>query len=70
MIVTMKRTRQNLGSIGINGKDRGRMLALGFILSAIYITVTGFLAPSLGGGFKGFSPSQTYGLVVYANRWF
>ena len=66
MIMTMKRTGQNLGSIGINGKERGRMLAVGFILSAIFITVAGFLAPSLGGGFKGFSPSLAYGLIVYA----
>lgn len=66
LIIAMKRNRQNLGSIGISGKDRRRMLALGFILSAIYITVAGFLAPSLGGGFKGFSPSLAYGLIVYA----
>lgn len=66
MIMTMKRTGQNLGSIGINGKERGRMLAVGFILSAIFITVAGFLAPSLGGGFKGFSPSLAYGLIGYA----
>jgi membrane protease YdiL (CAAX protease family) len=66
LIVVMKRTKQNRGSIGINGKDRGRMLALGFILSAIYVTVAGFLAPSLGGGFKGFSLSLAYGLIVYA----
>jgi len=66
LIVVMKRTKQNLGSIGINGKDRGRMLALGLILSMIYITVAGFLAPSLGGGFKGFSPSLAYGFIVSA----
>jgi len=28
LIIVMKRNRQNLGSIGINGKDRWRMLAL------------------------------------------
>ncbi len=66
LIIVMKRNRQNLGSIGINGKDRWRMLALGFILSAIYITIVGFLAPSLGGGFKGFSPSLVYGFIFYA----
>jgi membrane protease YdiL (CAAX protease family) len=66
LIIAMKRNRQNLGSIGINGKDRGRMLALGFISSMIYITIAGFLAPSLGGGFKGFSPSLVYGLVAFA----
>jgi membrane protease YdiL (CAAX protease family) len=66
LIVAMKRTGQNLGSIGISGENKGRMLALGLILSVVYITIEGFLAPSLGGGFKGFSPSLAYGLVVYA----
>ena len=42
------------------------MLALGLIPSVVYITVAGFLAPSLGGGFKGFSPSLAYGLIGYA----
>ena len=42
------------------------MLALGFILSAISFTVLGFLAPSSGGGFTGFSPSLAYGLIVHA----
>ncbi len=65
LIIAMKRTGQNRGSIGITGKDRGRMLALGFILSAIFITVAGFLAPSLGGGFKGFSLSLAYGFIGY-----
>jgi len=66
LIMAMKRTGQNLGSIGISEKDMGRMLALGLIFSAILLTITGFLAPSLGGGFKGFSPSLAYGLVVDA----
>lgn len=66
LIVATKRTRQDLRSIGINRKDRGRMLALGFILSVVYLTVSGFLAPYFGGGFKGFSSSLAYGLVGYA----
>lgn len=66
LIIAMKRNRQNRGSIGINGKDGWRMFALGFILSAIYIAIAGFLAPSLGGGFKGFSPSLAYGFIYYA----
>lgn len=62
----MKRTGQNLGSIGISGKGKGRMLALGLVPSAIFFAVTGLFAPSLDGGFKGFSSSLAYGFIVYA----
>ena len=64
--VVMKRSGQSLGSIGITGKDKGRMLALGFAMSAIFVTISGLLAPSLGQGFVGFSPSLAYGLVLFA----
>jgi membrane protease YdiL (CAAX protease family) len=66
LILVMKRDRQNLESIGIYGKDKWRLLALGFILSGIYVTISGFFAPSLGGGFAGFSSSLVYGFIVYA----
>jgi len=62
----MKSTGQNLGSIGIDGKDLGRMLALVFSFGAIYVGMSGFLAPSLGGSFVGFSPSLAYGFIYYA----
>ena len=64
--VVMKRSGQSLESIGVTGKDRGRMLALGLAISAIFVTISGLLAPSLGQGFVGFSPSLAYGLVLFA----
>jgi len=64
--IAMKITNQNRESIGITRENLGRSLALGFVLSAIFITVSGLLAPSLGGGFKEFSASLAYGLIVYA----
>jgi len=66
VIVAMRRTGQKLESIGINGKDKGRMLVLGLTLSAISLTVLGFPAPSVGGGFAGFSISLVFGLVYHA----
>jgi len=64
--IAMKITNQNRESIGITRENLGRSLALGFILSTILIIVGGLLGPSLGGGFKGFSASLAYGLIVYA----
>lgn len=66
LTMAMKKTGQDVGSSGINGKDKWRMLALGIILSAILMIVEGFLASSMDGGFAGFSPSQVYGFTVYA----
>lgn len=66
LIVAMKSSGQSFGIIGINGKGKGRNLALGFGLSVIYLAVTGLLAPFSGGGFAGFSPSLAYGLVLFA----
>jgi hypothetical protein len=57
VVIVMRRTKQNRGSIGISRDNIGRMLALCLILSAIFIAVEGFLSPALGGGFTGFSPS-------------
>ena len=64
--LAMKRSGQSLESIGITGKDRGRMLALGLAISAIFVMISGLLAPSLGVSFAGFSPSLAYGLVLFA----
>jgi membrane protease YdiL (CAAX protease family) len=64
--VVMKRSGQSLESIGVTGKERERMLALGFAISAVYVTISGLLTPSLGGSFTGFSPTLAYGLVLYA----
>jgi membrane protease YdiL (CAAX protease family) len=64
--VVMKRSGQSLQSIGITGKDKGRMLALGLAISAVYVTVSGLLTPSLGGSFTGFSPTLAYGLVLFS----
>lgn len=66
IIIAMKSTGQKLGSIGIGRNDIGRMLALGLVLSAIYLTLAGLLAPSLGGGFAGFSPELAYGFILFA----
>lgn len=65
VIIAMKSTGQKLESIGISRIDIGRMLALGLILSAIYLTLAGLLAPSLGGGFAGFSPQLAYGFALF-----
>lgn len=66
LVVAMKRTKQSHRSIGISAENKERLLALGLVFSAILLTVLGFLAPSFGGGFKGFSLSLAYGLVVHA----
>ena len=66
VVISMKRTGQNLRSIGISGEGKWRMFALGFTFSAIYITITGLLAPSIGLEFMGFSTSQAYGLIFFA----
>jgi hypothetical protein len=47
VFVAMKSTGQKLRSVGISRKDIGRMLALGLVLSGIYLTLSGLLAPSL-----------------------
>jgi membrane protease YdiL (CAAX protease family) len=66
LIMAMKRNKQNRASIGINKEHRRRMFALGLVLSLIYIMIAGFFAPSLGGGFIGFSSSLVYGFIYYA----
>ena len=64
IIVAMKITRQNIGSIGINRKDTGKMLFLGFAISAILLAIYGLLTISLGGGFVGFSYFLAYDLIL------
>ena len=64
--MAMKRNKQNRASIGINKGNRLRMFALGLVLSLIYTMIAGFFAPSLGGGFIGFSSSLVYGFIYYA----
>lgn len=64
IIVAMKITRQTLGSIGISRKDTGKMLFLGFALSAILLAIYGLLTTSLGGGFVGFSLFLAYDLIL------
>lgn len=66
MILAMKRSGQSLASIGITGMDKGRNLALGFVLSAIYVGGMGLLAPSLGRTFAGFSVSLVYAFILHA----
>lgn len=61
MILAMKRTGQSLGSIGITRVDKWRNVALGLVLSAIYVGVT-----SLSGTFAGFSASLAYGFILHA----
>ena len=61
MILAMKRTGQSLGSIGVTGVDKWRNLALGLVLSAIYVAATGLLG---GGTFAGFSISLVYVFIV------
>ena len=66
LVIAMKMTKQSLKSVGISTENGERLLALGFAFSAILLTVLGFLSSSFGEGFKGFSLSWAYGLVVYA----
>ena len=66
IILAMKRTGQSLGSIGITGVDKGRNLALGFLLSGIYVGGLCLLAPSLGRTFAGFSVSLVYAFILHA----
>jgi len=66
VFVAMKSTGQKLGSVGISREGIGRMLALGLVMSGIYLALTGLLAPSLGGGFVGFSPELGYGFILFA----
>ena len=66
IFVVLKRTEQKLGSIGIGGGDWRRMLVLGVTVSAIFVTISGLIAPSLGGGFAGYSTTLAYGLAFFA----
>lgn len=61
IILAMKRTGQSLGSIGITGLNKWRNVALGFVLSAIYVGIS-----SLGGTFAGFSVSLVYAFILMA----
>jgi membrane protease YdiL (CAAX protease family) len=65
VVIVMRRTKQNRGSIGISRENTGRMLMVGFTLSAVLFVAAGFLASSLGGGFAGFSASLVYGFIVF-----
>lgn len=60
IMIAMKSTGQKLGSIGISRNNIIRMLALGLVLSAIFVSVE----VSTGGGFAGFSPLLAYGFVL------
>jgi membrane protease YdiL (CAAX protease family) len=63
VVVAMKVTGQSLESIGVNGKDKGRMVVLGLTLSVILFIVQGLV--SGGRGFTGFSPSLAYGFIFF-----
>jgi len=64
VIVAMTSTRQNLGTLGINKNDLGRMIALGLTPGGILLIVGGLLASIMGGGFTGFSSSFAYSLIL------
>jgi len=65
VIIAMRSSGQQLGSLGISRNGIRRMLALGLVVSAIYLTLAGLVAPSLGGGFAGFSPELAYGFILF-----
>jgi membrane protease YdiL (CAAX protease family) len=66
LVLAMRKTGQDRGSVGIDGKAIGRMLALGFMLGTIMFTIRGLMGvPLVGGGFAGFSPSLIYGLIFF-----
>ena len=58
-----KLTGQNLDSLGISKKNITKNLAFGFLVSVIFIAILILLAPSLGGGFAGFSLPAVYSLI-------
>ena len=66
VFIVMKRTKQNPASVGVIRKEWKRMLALGGTVSVIFVAISGLLAPSLGGGFAGFSATLPLGLAFYA----
>jgi membrane protease YdiL (CAAX protease family) len=67
IIAVMKLTRQNLGNIGITRENIGKNIALGVLLSAVFITIFAFLGPSLGGtSFIGLSVPVIYSLISLA----
>lgn len=65
IVLAMRRTKQNRGSIGLSREYMGKMFVVGFTLSAVLFVAAGFLASSLGGGFAGFSASLVYGFIVF-----
>jgi membrane protease YdiL (CAAX protease family) len=64
VIALMKKTRQKLGTVGIDKNDIGRMVAFGLIIGAISFIIWGLLAPYFEGGFTGFSSSLVYALIL------
>ena len=56
VVIVMRRTEQNRGSIGISREYLGRMLAVGLTLSAVLFAASGFLASCLGGVLLDFQP--------------
>ena len=65
VVIAMKRTKQNRWSIGISRENIGRMLTVGFALTAVLYAYDGFVAPYMGAGFAGFSPSLFYAFIVF-----
>lgn len=63
VFVALKSTQQELGTMGINKNDLGKMVALGLVLGVIFLTVSGLLSSYMGGGFAGFSFSLIYALI-------
>ena len=58
-------THQSWASVGVSRRAVGRMLVLGLVPSAIYLVVTGVLAPSLGGVSLGPRPRWASGFFQF-----
>ena len=70
LILLMKRTRQPLRSLGIDRMNIGRMLALGFILSAIYFRHPRFSCSFFRRRFRRLFTLIDIRANILHNRWF
>jgi len=63
LVAVAKLTGQNFASLGLSRRNLTKNLSFGFFVSFIFIFILVFLAPSLGGGFAGFSLPAVYSLI-------
>lgn len=64
VVAAFKLTRQRLSTVGISRTNLAKNVAFGFLVSAIFIPIIGFMAPFIGGSFIGISVSIGYSLLT------